>query len=165
MLSVQDRRNVVRGLFLQGSRAGMVRHQAPALRCFKVDIGSDHPGMRRSVVRHDLDSLQNTVNACTQSFNTSNMFDVRAYCAMCKKRSEGTAYCLYAHLPAAARVYANNVFFIRPAGHELVNVTELQCIVKSCFCVVGMAVVCEIWFGRSHGKKAYPFLKSLIRQP
>ena len=41
---------------------------------------------------------------------------------------------------------------ILAAGHELVNVTELQCIVKSCFCVVSMAVVCEIWFGRSHGK-------------
>jgi hypothetical protein len=27
----------------------------------------------------------------------------------------------------------------------------LQRIVKSCFCVVGMAVVCEIGFGRSHG--------------
>jgi hypothetical protein len=54
-------------------------------------------------------------------------------------------------LTAAAGVDANDVFFIRPAGHELIDVTELQRIVKSGFCVIGMAVVCEIGFGRSHG--------------
>ena len=130
----------------------MVRHQAPALRRFEVDIGSDHAGMRRSVGRHDLDTLQHTVNARTQSFNTPNMFNVRPYRAVCKKRCKGTADSLYTDLAAAARVDANNVFFIRPAGHELVDVTELQRIIKSGFRVVGMAVVCEIGFGRSNSE-------------
>jgi hypothetical protein len=92
------------------------------------------------------------VNARTQRFNTTNIFNVRPYRAVCKKRSKGTAYSLYTDLAAAARMDANNVFFIRPAGHELVDITELQRIIKSGFCVVGMAVVCEIGFGRSHGE-------------
>jgi hypothetical protein len=79
------------------------------------------------------------------------MFNVRAYRAVCKKRCESTADSLYADLAAATRVNANNIFFIRPAGHELIDVTELQRIVKSGLCVVGMAVMCEIGFGRSHG--------------
>jgi hypothetical protein len=80
------------------------------------------------------------------------MFNVRPYRAVCKKRSKGTAYSLYTDLAASAGVDANNVFFIGPAGHELVDVTELQRIIKSGFSIVGMAVVCEIGFGWSHGE-------------
>jgi hypothetical protein len=59
---------------------------------------------------------------------------------------------LRAYGPEIARVHAHDVIFIGPAGHEFVDVTELQRIIKSCFSVVGMAVVCEIGFGRSHGE-------------
>jgi hypothetical protein len=98
--------------------------------------------MRRSVRRHDFDALQHTVNARAQSFNTSDMFNVGAHRAVRKKCCKGTAYSLYTDLAAAAGVDANDVFFIRPAGHELIDVTELQCIVKSGFCVIGMQFMC-----------------------
>jgi len=53
--------------------------------------------------------------------------------------------------PGTARVHADHLVFITPAGHQLFNVALLQRIIKSCFGVVCIAGVSGKYFGFSHG--------------
>jgi len=128
-----------------------MRHQSPALGCLEVDVGGDYKGLRWAGAAHDVDPLDDAVKADAECLYAPNVFNVRAYRAVRKHRLKTTPNRQRTDLSRTAWVDADDIVFVGPAGHELVDVAEPHGFIKCGFGFVCMAVVGQGWFGCSHG--------------
>jgi hypothetical protein len=110
-----------------GARAGMVRHHAPALRGLVVDVGGHHPGLRAvpSGVSTAIE-LHQAVHALARESTACGRSGQGLYGAIGKHGFEACADGARAPTRGPPGMHANDIVFVRPACHELVNVGRLQ---------------------------------------
>jgi hypothetical protein len=124
---------------VEGAGAGVMGHESPALWGFVKDVGSDDKGFVRTGGGHDFDAFNQMMYSAGQGFDFVDALRIGLYVAVgkhgLKASTDGTG-------PDQARttgVDAQDVFFVRPAGHELVDVCRMQGFVKSVLNFVGTA--------------------------
>ena len=115
----------------------MVRHQAPALRRLVINIGSNHIDLARTFFGQHFDAFAQIVHTAHERLDLAQRLRPGTNTALGKHGFKGGTYGRHSDQARAARMHANQIVFVGPAGHELFQVGVLQRFVKRGFDIVG----------------------------
>jgi hypothetical protein len=114
----------------------VVRDHAPSLRGFGVHIGGHDPSLLYTVIGQDIHPLDHTVHAAGSGIGAPDPFWMGQNRPVGKQGLKAGTNFGMAHQAWAAGVHTNDVIFIDPTGHESVQITLLQGLVKRGFGIV-----------------------------
>ena len=115
----------------------MVRHQAPALRRLVIDVGGNHIDLARAFFGQYFDAFAQIVHTADERLDLAQRLRPGADAALGKHGFKSGTYGRHADQARAARMHANQIVFVGPAGHEFFQVGVLQRFIERSFDIVG----------------------------
>ena len=93
--------------------------------------------MTRTVFGQDINALAHTVHTAGQRLDLVHRFRPGSNRTIGKHRVKSGANGTQAQQPGPTGVHAHDFFFIGPAGHELVQLSGLQGVIKRSLNIIG----------------------------
>ena len=124
---------------LRRTWAGVVGHHTPTFGGLVVNVGRHDEGLVHAIRERYLQLFDHTVHGTGQRKHSVYLQRCGPHRTVVEHGLEGSPNVNRTQEARSTRMHAHNILILRPAGHQLFNVTLLQRFVKRSFDVVGRA--------------------------
>lgn len=144
---MKDYRNFTDFLhFLICAGAGVVKHHAPALRCFVINIGGNDVGMMQAFIRQNLNTFTHVVHTTVKCLHLAYALGQNPKAAIRKHGLKSGPNRATPNQSRPAGMDTHNVFCVSPASHQFFKISAVQGLIKSGFNRVSRETHNGRWF-------------------